>query len=258
MLIVLSVQSVLKVLHRMRAPGPVPLRVKTGSGDHVPSTPLHPPQADSRGTDPEPRVRYSLDFPRRLLRTPPVNECQFRTHAAQQNAAAVGSSAAGWPKLELFVRSGTLDEKRASDAKFAALADFLKSIPTTCPDELFRPDNDPKSTICAAIQSPHQRVPGVSAGSWPQALPSQPDDPLNQALSSIKSTATHTTVVVCTAAALFVCPGWGPHARPHRQHGCTEGGMVPCKERSPILICDRADNGDDRWCTIAIRACSAT
>ena len=51
----------------------------------------------------------------------------------------------------------------------------------------------PAATICAAIQSPHQRVPGVSAGSWPQALPSQPDDPLNQALSSIKSTATHTT-----------------------------------------------------------------
>ena len=41
-----------------------------------------------------------------------------------------------------FLRDGSLDEKRAgtrfSTARFAALADFLESVPTTCPHELFR------------------------------------------------------------------------------------------------------------------------
>ena len=64
-------------------------RHKTGSGDHVPSTPLHPPQADSRGTDPEPRVRYSLDFPRRLLRTPPVNECHEPTLGMEEYQSGI-------------------------------------------------------------------------------------------------------------------------------------------------------------------------
>jgi transposase-like protein len=50
------------------------------------------------------------------------------------------------PKLD-FVRSGTLDDKRAGDTRFAALADFLESIPTTCPHDLFRRDDDPKARV---------------------------------------------------------------------------------------------------------------
>ena len=45
------------------------------------------------------------------------------------------------PKLD-FVRSGVLDDKRTSDTSFAAVADFLKSIPTTCPYDLFGRDDD--------------------------------------------------------------------------------------------------------------------
>jgi len=41
-----------------------------------------------------------------------------------------------------FLRDGTLDDKRAagagSTARFSALADFLESVPTTCPHDLFR------------------------------------------------------------------------------------------------------------------------
>lgn len=43
-----------------------------------------------------------------------------------------------------FLRDGSLDEKRAgtrfSTARFAALADFLESVPTACPHDLFRRD----------------------------------------------------------------------------------------------------------------------
>jgi transposase-like protein len=57
------------------------------------------------------------------------------------------------PKLELL-RSGTLDDKRAgsdaSTARFAPLADFLESIPTTCPHDLFRRDDDPKARASQA------------------------------------------------------------------------------------------------------------
>jgi transposase-like protein len=56
------------------------------------------------------------------------------------------------PKLELL-RTGSLDDKRAgseaSTARFAPLADFLESIPTTCPHELFRND-DPKARASQA------------------------------------------------------------------------------------------------------------
>ena len=48
------------------------------------------------------------------------------------------------PKLE-FVRNGTLDDKRHGDDCFAALADFLESVPTTCPHDLFRREDDPKA-----------------------------------------------------------------------------------------------------------------
>jgi hypothetical protein len=53
------------------------------------------------------------------------------------------------PKLD-FVRSGTIDDKRAGDSHFAPLADFLESIPTTCPHELFRRDDDPKARASQA------------------------------------------------------------------------------------------------------------
>ena len=56
-------------------------------------------------------------------------------------------------KLE-FLRAGTLDDKRAggeaSTARFAPLADFLESIPTTCPHDLFRRDDDPKARASQA------------------------------------------------------------------------------------------------------------
>ena len=41
------------------------------------------------------------------------------------------------PKLE-FVRKGMLDDKRTGDTRFAPLADFLESVPTKCPHDLFR------------------------------------------------------------------------------------------------------------------------
>jgi ribosomal protein L37AE/L43A len=54
------------------------------------------------------------------------------------------------PKLD-FVRSGSLDDKRAGDTHFAALANFLKSIPTTCPHDLFRREDDPKARASQAV-----------------------------------------------------------------------------------------------------------
>jgi PD-(D/E)XK nuclease superfamily len=53
------------------------------------------------------------------------------------------------PKLD-FVRSGSLDDKRHGDASFAPLADFLEAIPTTCPHDLFRRDDDPKARASQA------------------------------------------------------------------------------------------------------------
>ena len=57
------------------------------------------------------------------------------------------------PKLE-FVRDGTLDDKRAGGAasttRFASLADFLESIPTACPHDLFVRDDDPKARASQA------------------------------------------------------------------------------------------------------------
>jgi transposase-like protein len=53
------------------------------------------------------------------------------------------------PKLE-FVRNGTIDEKRVGDKQFAPLADFLEAIPTTCPHDLFRRDDEPKARASQA------------------------------------------------------------------------------------------------------------
>jgi transposase-like protein len=53
------------------------------------------------------------------------------------------------PKLE-FLRAGTLDDKRIGDNRYAPLADFLENIPTTCPHDLFRRDDDPKARASQA------------------------------------------------------------------------------------------------------------
>jgi transposase-like protein len=53
------------------------------------------------------------------------------------------------PKLALL-REGALDEKRSGDTSLADVADFLESIPTTCPHELFRRDDDPNSRASQA------------------------------------------------------------------------------------------------------------
>ena len=53
------------------------------------------------------------------------------------------------PKLEL-VRTGTLDEKRKGDTRFRGLADFLEHIPTDCPHDLFRREDDPKARASQA------------------------------------------------------------------------------------------------------------
>ena len=45
----------------------------------------------------------------------------------------------GYHRAKLaFLRDGTLDDRRTGDKKFAALADFLESVPRSCPHELFR------------------------------------------------------------------------------------------------------------------------
>jgi len=49
-----------------------------------------------------------------------------------------------------FLRRGTLDDKRTGDIHFAALADFLESVSTNCPHDLFRRDDDPKARASQA------------------------------------------------------------------------------------------------------------
>jgi ATP-dependent exoDNAse (exonuclease V) beta subunit len=57
------------------------------------------------------------------------------------------------PKLD-FLRAGTLDEKRAKSAassvRFAPIAEFLESVPTVCPHELFTRDEDPTARASQA------------------------------------------------------------------------------------------------------------
>jgi len=45
-----------------------------------------------------------------------------------------------------FLRDGTLDECRIGDKKFAPLADFLESVPRTCPHDLFRRDDGARAS----------------------------------------------------------------------------------------------------------------
>ncbi|MGH7716091.1 MAG: hypothetical protein ACREML_08870 [Vulcanimicrobiaceae bacterium] len=53
------------------------------------------------------------------------------------------------PKLDLL-RKGVLDDKRTGDTHFANVADFLESIPTACPHELFTRDDDLKARASQA------------------------------------------------------------------------------------------------------------
>jgi transposase-like protein len=57
------------------------------------------------------------------------------------------------PKLE-FLRAGTLDDKRAggesSTTRFSSLADFLETLPTTCPHDLFVRADDPMARASQA------------------------------------------------------------------------------------------------------------
>src|SRR5262249_57619791 len=57
------------------------------------------------------------------------------------------------PKLD-FVRSGTLDDKRAGDTHLACVADVLESIPTTCPHDLFRLHPHPQPRASHAHEAP--------------------------------------------------------------------------------------------------------
>jgi hypothetical protein len=52
-----------------------------------------------------------------------------------------------------FVRAGTLNDKRWGDTRFGPLADFLESVPTTCPHDLFRREDNPKARASQARPS---------------------------------------------------------------------------------------------------------
>jgi hypothetical protein len=52
-------------------------------------------------------------------------------------------------KLDLLRRGG-LDDKRSGDTHFTNVADFLESVPTACPHDLFRRDDDPKARASQA------------------------------------------------------------------------------------------------------------
>jgi transposase-like protein len=82
------------------------------------------------------------------------------------------------PKLDL-VRTGELDDKRTGDARFAKLADFLESIPTACPHDLFRRDDDPQARAS-------QARPGFA-------------DPLHLVVNSKENVATETAALIIPA-----------------------------------------------------------
>jgi hypothetical protein len=53
----------------------------------------------------------------------------------------------GYHRAKLaFLRDGTLDDRRAGDAKFAPLADFLENVPRACPHDLFRRDDGARAS----------------------------------------------------------------------------------------------------------------
>jgi hypothetical protein len=45
-----------------------------------------------------------------------------------------------------FLRDGTLDDRRTGDTRFAQLSDFLQSVPSTCPHDLFRRDDGARAS----------------------------------------------------------------------------------------------------------------
>src|SRR5262249_59858646 len=49
-----------------------------------------------------------------------------------------------------FVRSGPLDENSPGDQRFAGVGNFLQAIPTKCPHDLFRREDDPKARASQA------------------------------------------------------------------------------------------------------------
>jgi transposase-like protein len=53
------------------------------------------------------------------------------------------------PKVD-FLRTGILDDKRAGDKRFAGVADFLESIPSACPHELFTRVDGPNARASQA------------------------------------------------------------------------------------------------------------
>lgn len=53
------------------------------------------------------------------------------------------------PKLALL-RDGALDDKRTGDKRFAPLADFLESVPTHCPHDLFQNESGQRGSQLAA------------------------------------------------------------------------------------------------------------
>ena len=53
------------------------------------------------------------------------------------------------PKCD-FLREGGLDDKRKGDTRFASVADFLETIPTVCPHDLFTREEDPKARASQA------------------------------------------------------------------------------------------------------------
>jgi len=62
-----------------------------------------------------------------------------------------------------FLRDGSLDDKRAatdaSSSRFATLADFLESIPTTCPHDLFRREDGTRgSQLDSAFIDPSRLI----------------------------------------------------------------------------------------------------
>ena len=53
----------------------------------------------------------------------------------------------GYHRAKLaFLRDGTLDDRRKGDTKFAPLADFLESVPRSCPHELFKRDDGARAS----------------------------------------------------------------------------------------------------------------
>ncbi len=78
------------------------------------------------------------------LYTPPQTIRTFKLYHRQ-----VYEFAYHRPKLALL-RDGALDDKRKGDARFAPLAEFLESVPTTCPHNLFQSESSQRGSQLGA------------------------------------------------------------------------------------------------------------